>query len=420
MCRFEVEGSPSYSGRAAVVDVTVGAALIFAAAKMLGATDCTVEDSMEAPAACKIGVGLGAIGVGLGVAAIGFLYRPSEWKKPEWQSRPDKPCPNSYSGVGTLQYISDAGGRDLQRKPLAGGRDGYALSIPVAEVFSAKLHTNHGTLWLRKSFPDLGKTRDPPMLAITQALVEGNGNRALDARESGKLAVTIKNHGKGDAFVTVQLTPQREVPGVLVVTPTQVLRVPAGGELDLPLPVTATGEVPDARFTATLAVTDVRGTGEARLPVEFRTRRERLPRIAFKGVVVDDSMRGQTAGDTNGQVDSGEEVLLVLSFTNLGEAPADDVALQVTGTSEVYVVKQFPPLGCRSLDVGATYEEQVLVNVAKRYTADGPLPLRYRFIAKPAVLLEGPVPISRASPVPGPIHMPIPTPDPEIERRCPR
>lgn len=206
----------------------------------------------------------------------------------------------------------------------------------------------------------------PPLLTASVGFFEPSGDRFLDAKESGKLVVTISNKGPGPAYA-VRLVPAlpKPIAGLGVLLPVEAGTIEPGKTVSLDIPLEAAGEIGSGAVTVKLEIKEGNGFDADPKVIEFETRGFKAPKLEIAALKL---------GGT-GVVKAGEPAALTLTVRNAGEGPARGVAaLFDLGSPDIFAASESSlVLGVLRPGESKAVHFDFLVN--KRYKAGKALPL---------------------------------------------
>ena len=190
--------------------------------------------------------------------------------------------------------------------------------------------------WAAKQSMKVGVTPVPPSLTATVSFSEPSGNDILDAGETGKLTVTVKNTGKGDAFdVTARLTAAKRMEGLDFPRDVAIGTVPAGKSVAREIALTATEECPTGTVSISVDLKEANGFDPDPMRLSFKTRAFEPPKL----IVADMGIQDQNG---NGRVEPSEIVELTVRIQNVGHGDAREVTAEVQLGENVFVAADSP------------------------------------------------------------------------------
>ncbi len=182
----------------------------------------------------------------------------------------------------------------------------------------------------------------PPELHVEASFTEPSGNNVLDARETGHIAVTIKNSGKGAARGLKLRLSHHAGPQALDFDPEVLLAETLGAKKQVcrRLPITAKKSVASGIAKIRAKVMELNGFDADPVVVSFYTREFRAPELSL-------FLNNVSAGD-NHVIDPGEEVVLSFSLKNQGKGRAAGVTVQLM-PKQKHIILLDPEQGTKSV-----------------------------------------------------------------------
>lgn len=174
-------------------------------------------------------------------------------------------------------------------------------------------------------------------LTLNLALLDPSGNGALDAGETARVVVRLRNEGPGRAY-GVRLGAAVEGGGGQVEAELDsTWKVLEAGEWALDeMIVTGGSELQDG--TVVLRVEAADRLGRAAQPVELslETRGALPPELSLIEFGLDDDREGRSFGDADGIVEVGETIEVKAIVQNRGQGPAIDVTVSVDPPADLF------------------------------------------------------------------------------------
>ena len=171
----------------------------------------------------------------------------------------------------------------------------------------------------------------PPALSMSIRFAEPSGNNMLDAEETGKLVVTVKNSGRGDAFdCRAQIAAAKQIRGLRFDREVALGTIPAGETLVREIEIKADEDIPADQVVFTIAVKEANGFDPAPVKLAFRTKAFAEPKLIVADMGINDQSR-------NGRIEPMEMVELTVRIQNIGRGDARGVAADVVAGSNVFI-----------------------------------------------------------------------------------
>ena len=171
----------------------------------------------------------------------------------------------------------------------------------------------------------------PPNLTASVQFTEPSGNNILDAGETGRLIITVRNQGKGDAFdCRAELTIQPKVNGLTFERSILIGTVAAGGTVKKEVALTATEDLPTSGVSLAVDIKEANGFDPNPLKLSFQAKAFAPPELVVADMGVNDQ-------NGNGRVEPMEIVELTVRVQNIGQGDARDVFADVKLGPNVFV-----------------------------------------------------------------------------------
>ena len=203
------------------------------------------------------------------------------------------------------------------------------ISMFCILVCAIQAQTYEGTSPSKKI--SLRKTsKFPPYLEATVSFYEPSGNNFLDAEESGRLTVNLKNSGKGKAkSISLNITP-RSIPGVSFSFEHEVGNLKPGEERSVRVPISATFGISSRSVTLNLDFSEKNGFPPDPVKLTFNTKAFVPPElVVIEGLDIEDA-------NDNGMIESGEFVTITAAIQNIGQGTGKGVAVRVNVGENVF------------------------------------------------------------------------------------
>ena len=171
----------------------------------------------------------------------------------------------------------------------------------------------------------------PPNLSAQVAFTEQSGNKILDADETGKLIVTVKNSGKGDAYdVRAEIKGTGKTSGLEFDSDILIGTVPAGQTVKKEISLKAAEDIPTASISLTVELKEANGFDPNPMKVSFKTKAFEPPKLVVADVGVADQ-KG------SGRIEPGGVVDLTVRVQNMGHGDARQAVADVQIGKNVFV-----------------------------------------------------------------------------------
>lgn len=195
-------------------------------------------------------------------------------------------------------------------------------------------------------------------------------NGRLDAGETARLQLTVRNQGAGPAF-GVHLTLESTAKGIAFASEIEVGDMPSGGTQTIFVTIGGALDIESAVQKVRIETLEKRGYGGRPLFLELATEALRRPKLEIADISLNDSA-GRGHGDGNGQPANGETVEATILVRNSGSGDAVGARMSVSSAPGVEVVS--PSIDVAAIPSNTVREARVLVRVPVTF-AGSQLPL---------------------------------------------
>lgn len=210
------------------------------------------------------------------------------------------------------------------------------------------------------------KPKAPASLAVSVSFSEPSGNNILDARETGKLIVTVANSGPGPAYgVRLAAVPEKSLSGLALPGPIALGKIDPGKSETRDVPLEASKEIGSEKVSIRLEVKEANGFDADAKVVQFETKAYRAPKLEISGL----RLGGL------GVVKAGEPTSLSFTVRNSGEGPAQNAAATLELASRDIFASGDTTLALGSIEPGAGRKVEFEFFVNKRYKGEKLLPV---------------------------------------------
>ncbi len=178
---------------------------------------------------------------------------------------------------------------------------------------------------------DIAVSPVPPALTMSIKFVEPSGNNMLDADETGKLVITVKNSGKGDAFdCKANVSTAKIIKGMSFEREVSLGTIAAGETMVKEIEVKADEDIPTDNAGFTINVKEANGFDPAPIKLAFRTKAFAEPKLIVADMGINDQ-------NQNGRIDPMEMVELTVRAQNIGQGDARGVVADVKAGNNVFI-----------------------------------------------------------------------------------
>ncbi len=181
------------------------------------------------------------------------------------------------------------------------------------------------------SMDDINGIFMPPELYVDIDFVDDNGNKILEAGESGRIILKLRNQGGDANGVEVIVTPRRVVDALTSNLRSSTMDIPADTQKQLDFSIKAGVSIPTDSVLFDIKVREPMGY-DIDASLMLSTYEYQRAAISMQGVSIADSGRGARARNNNpdGKVQAGEVVWATVMLQNTGFGEARDVRYEIT------------------------------------------------------------------------------------------
>ncbi len=170
----------------------------------------------------------------------------------------------------------------------------------------------------------------PPYLEALVSFHEPSGNQFLDAEESGRITVTIKNSGKGRSDEIGLNISARGDDGINYSRSHNCAEISPGQERMINIPISASFSVQSKEVSMIFNFSEKNGFEPDQARLTFETKKYKRPILVLvDGLDIDDS-------NNNGMVESGELVTITAAVQNIGKGIAKSVIAKLSKGENVF------------------------------------------------------------------------------------
>ncbi|TAN41388.1 MAG: hypothetical protein EPN22_15410 [Nitrospirae bacterium] len=171
----------------------------------------------------------------------------------------------------------------------------------------------------------------PPQLSAKVQFYEPSGNNILDAEEAGKLIITIKNSGRGDAYdLKAELQPERSVSGLYFDRTLNIGTVSAGATVTKEVELRASEDIHEARVSVLVDIREANGFDPNPVRIAFETKAFQPPKLIIADMGIEDQ-------NQNYKIEPQEITAITARIQNTGYGEARDVVADVRVGQNVFI-----------------------------------------------------------------------------------
>jgi len=215
----------------------------------------------------------------------------------------------------------------------------------------------------------------PPNLFLNMSFQDDNNNGVLEAMESAKLKLVIKNNGKGPAQgLLVQVRDSVSNSAILIEDGIKVPYIHSGHETTINIPITAKKEIESGLHKLKINVREHFGYDMDPAYLVLNTYALQKPVLVLSGIDIVDKGEGLMAISEDGQLQLGEMVKVKVVVQNIGQNVAKNTTFKVsTEDKNIYLAENQGSLG--NIEIGEVKEFWITVSPNKRVREIGRLPV---------------------------------------------
>ena len=171
----------------------------------------------------------------------------------------------------------------------------------------------------------------PPNLTASVNFSEPSGNNILDAEETGKLILTLRNGGKGDAFdVRGEISADKNIRGLRFEKNVLLGTIPAGKSMAWEVPIKTDEDIPTAELRFTISIKEANGFDPDPVRIVFKTKSFEPPSLIVADMGIDDQNK-------NSRVEPMEIVEVTARIQNVGHGDARSVSVDLEIGANVFL-----------------------------------------------------------------------------------
>ncbi len=206
----------------------------------------------------------------------------------------------------------------------------YCIIFGVV-AFSLSLHAQAYSKQSRSKKISIRKTpKYPPFLEAKVRFVEPSGNKILDAEETGRLEVTVKNSGKGESNGIALNISLKNDQWISFSKVHKIGDIKPGKQQTITIPIKADFKVDSKTVNMNFNFSEKNGFEPDPTRLTFQTKAFVVPELVLvDGLDIEDA-------NNNGMVESGELVTITAAIQNIGQGIANGVNVFLTKGENVF------------------------------------------------------------------------------------
>ncbi len=181
----------------------------------------------------------------------------------------------------------------------------------------------------RMSF-NIAKEVKPPLWEMVEEprFIDEDGNNAIDANETCKIVMKVKNVGMGDGLgLTAKIAADGATNGIQF-SDKRLSTIPAGGTSTIEYPINTNMQTTDGVVSFTVYVDEPMGFNTDKYTLRIQSRKFQEPLIVVKDYVV--------SGDKGGNLEKQEPFNLQVLVQNVQQGVANNVRVELKHPDNVY------------------------------------------------------------------------------------
>ncbi len=182
----------------------------------------------------------------------------------------------------------------------------------------------------------------PPALSAVVTFSEPGGNNMLDAEETARVGITVKNSGQGSAWMVEARFDLGSVAGISYPNSVYFGEIKPGEQASKELQLIAGMELRDAQAALNIRFSEQNGFPPDDKVLSFSTRALQPPDLYIADIGIDDF-------SNNGRIETAESVEVLARVHNRGRGTARNVTAQIVTGEGVFLYGESPD---RTFDLG--------------------------------------------------------------------
>jgi parvulin-like peptidyl-prolyl isomerase len=170
----------------------------------------------------------------------------------------------------------------------------------------------------------------PPDISVSIAFIEPSGNNILDADETGKLLITLKNNGKGDAIGVIANISSKQIAGLNYDRNITIGTVKSGITLTKEIEIMASEEILSDSLTLDVELKEANGFDPIPQKISFQTLALTPPKLIVSDIGISDQNGGSN-------IKPGTIVEAIVRIQNIGNGDARNVSTVVIKGNNVFM-----------------------------------------------------------------------------------
>ena len=245
----------------------------------------------------------------------------------------------------------------------------------LGEPYVERINIYRSTVGFRPEGSKYPKQAYPPDLVIENlTFVEPSLNQALDAEEKGEIQFDLINKGRGNAYeLEIKLTPLSSAEQLIFPRVTKVNEVPKESMKKYSIPITADFDVQTMTRQFRLEIMEGYGFDADPSIITFETQACFPPNLQINQIAIDDDEKGDSYGNGNSVIESGESVEVTAFVQNYGIGSAINVKAHIileTDDPNITYIDEGKTYNLGDIESGDYKELEFYFYTSKRYETE--------------------------------------------------
>ncbi|TAN44141.1 MAG: hypothetical protein EPN22_07855 [Nitrospirae bacterium] len=197
--------------------------------------------------------------------------------------------------------------------------------LPLFVVIAVLLITSFAHAW--QGGLNVSVFPAPPSLSASVEFSEPSGNKKLDADETGRLIITVRNTGKGEAFdVKADLSTERNIRGLDFDGSVTIGTIAPGESVRKEVALRASEDIATTNINFNITLKEANGFDPDPVRIAFETKAFEPPKLILADIGMDKP-----------RVKPGETVEVTLRIQNTGYGDARNVSVDIETGENVFI-----------------------------------------------------------------------------------
>lgn len=205
----------------------------------------------------------------------------------------------------------------------------FLMLLSLSVLFCVDLSAQSEAVSPRMSF-NIAKEVKPPLWEIVEEprFLDEDGNNAIDANETCKIVMKVKNVGMGDGLGLIAKIAADGSTNGIQFSDKKLSTIPAGGTATIEYPIKTNMQTTDGVVSFTVYVDEPMGFNTDNYTLRIQSRKFQEPLIVVKDYVV--------SGDKGGNLEKQKPFNLQVLIQNVQQGVANNVRVELKHPDNVY------------------------------------------------------------------------------------